>query len=123
MGTASMNRGENINPTDEGREMLRALLADKQVALEPAMSSVARATGMSKWGVWNLYHGRRKSLAATTLMAIRREYIRLCERQLARAEADLRWARGLCGDESITDIAAALAAVAQDVQAAKARVM
>lgn len=86
--------GRFNNEADEAKSMVRALVDGIETECrETAMKSVGRSLGLSKWTVWALAYGRRKSVAHSTMQALRSAYLDYCERQLKRFEAELQTAK------------------------------
>lgn len=112
-----MPHGQFINAATEARQLAFALVEGRP--REAALAAAARAVGVSKWTYWSLYHGRRKLVDYGVLAALRREYLKLCETQIARLEAEVRDLRRKSGDEAVADIAPALARLAEKVRKAR----
>jgi hypothetical protein len=95
-----MERRYSINDVDEARQ-LTAALVDGQgaTARHIALDGAAEAVGVSRWSLWTIYYGRRKTVASGTLRALRDAYRRLLERQAAHLEAEMASLKERCGED------------------------
>lgn len=115
-----MSRTRLCSEFDEAamvREMVLAEAGGKEIAL----TKVGRAVGVSKWTARGIFDGRRKDIGGRLSTRIRQAYLDHCRRQLAKAEARLRMAQGLCGNDSFEDFHTAIADLASRIQEAQSR--
>lgn len=102
--------------------MVLALVASERTdCREAAMKSVGRKIGLTKWAVWGLAYGRRKSVAHATMQALRRAYLDYCERQIVKLEAQLDAAEMRSGDDDFRDLASEATRLVEKLREARKR--
>lgn len=115
-------RGESADETDEAQHMVAALVRGFPAECrETALTLVGQNIGLSKWSVWSLLYGRRKSVGHATMQALRRVYLNYLERQIAKLEAQLRDAEMRSGPDAFQDLAAAAESVLARLREARKR--
>lgn len=89
---------------------------------DTALNLVGRTSGLSKWGVWALLYGRRKTVAHETMRALRRAYLDLVGRQLSKLKAELEAAEmRSTEDDAFADIGREAAALVERLRQARQR--
>lgn len=118
-----MDRGDSDNSADEARDLALGLVGYfRSTNKERGLDAAARAVGISKWSLWALYHGRRKTVGYGVLAALRREYLRIMERQLVHLEAQIRGVRERSGeDDALTDLGSEATRLVARLQASRQR--
>lgn len=97
----------------EAEYLVSALVASYPGDLrEVAITKTADAVGISPWTAWGIFYGRRKAIGHAALTALRREYLRLCDRQIRHFVAEADEFKERCGEnDTFQDIATAAEAV------------
>lgn len=103
-----MGSREFTNDIGEAQYLVAALVDHRRTdGREAAIALAARAIGISRWTLWGIFYGTRKTITSDILGAIRREYLALCESQLRLLEAEVSAVRQRCGDtDAIVDLGA-----------------
>lgn len=115
-----MPRSLLSNEFDEAA-MVREMVLSEAGGKEVALAKVGRAISESKWTVRGIFHGKRKEIGGRLSVRIRQAYLNFCRRQLAKTEASLRIAEGLCGNDDFADFHTEIADLASRISAAQSR--
>lgn len=115
--------GDFDNDAHEARRMVAALVeAFPAGCRDTAMKMVGHTVGLSRWSVWSLLYGRRKSVASNTMQALRRAYLELCERQIRKLKAELQAAEMRSGiNDSFADLGREASALVEKLREARKR--
>lgn len=117
-----MSRRDFTNEIGEAQYLADRLVASHAgYGRQTAIQAAARAVGISKWTFWAILYGRRKSIGSDTINAIRREYLKLCERQLSHLKAEIEQLQERCGDDSMVDLGDATARLVERLRQARSR--
>jgi hypothetical protein len=86
-----------------------------------ALSRIEQRYGLSFWSLNNLRTGRAKTVEAGLLQRIRRAYVDMCERQIARLAHEVELERARDANAVDQDLAAEIERLAAKVRASKAK--
>ena len=86
-----------------------------------ALSRIERRYGIPFWSLNNLRIGRAKTVEAGLFQKIRRAYIDMCERQLAKLAHAIAIERARDASDVNEDLAAEINRLAEKISASKAR--
>lgn len=79
-----------ITEAEEAHELLSGIIAHaKHKGSDDPVASAASAVGITYWSAWTIFKHRKKAIASSVLAAIRREYLKVVERQIRQLEAEL----------------------------------
>lgn len=116
-----MPHGRFLNEADEARFLATALVESRaDYGRDAAIDGAARSVGISRWSFWSLFYGKRKTVGHSVLASLRRQYLALCERQIAHLMDEMREVEG-CGDDAFRDIATEAARVVARLKEARDR--
>ena len=109
-----------MSEINEAAVLVRRLVSHEAETMErePAMRSVGRNIRAGYWTTWGLYHRRRKTVGADLMMKLRRAYLAFCRHEIEKLEAELLEQQKRCGNDSLENLAAEIAALAEKVRAA-----
>lgn len=117
-----MPRGTFINDVDEAQSLAAALIENQgDRTRDAALVGAASAVGVSKWSLWTLYYGRRKTVESGTLRALRNAYLKVCERQALHLVAEVDRLKRRCGDASVSSLGDEVARLVEKLRQARER--
>lgn len=86
--------------------------------LDNAMRRLEAKYGLPFWTLWHLRKGKAKTVEASLLARIRGAYLDMCQRQAANLLHEIE-KEAAVGNDTSTDLADRLRAIAQEIEARK----
>lgn len=87
--------------------------------LDNAMQRLEARYGLPFWSMWHLRKGKAKTVEASLLARIRGAYLDMCQRQASNLLHEIEM-EAAAGDDTDLDLATALRALAEKIEARKA---
>lgn len=88
--------------------------------LDNAMQRLEARYGLPFWTLWHLRRGKAKTVEASLLARIRGAYLDMCQRQASNLLHEIEL-EAAAGDDTDLDLATALRALAEKIEARKAK--